>query len=72
MNQTEEPFFFLPSLEGPTLTEQLQLPQGRGIQWLTEGWEGSTEGGDLVPFLGWEVSQLESYRATLSCQLEKI
>jgi len=50
----EEPFFFLPSLEGPTLTEQLQLPQGRGIQWLSEGWVGSYQGGDLVPFLGWE------------------
>lgn len=49
----EESFFFLPTLEGPTLTEKLQLPQGRGVQWLTEGWTGSWEGGDLVPFLGW-------------------
>jgi len=50
---SEEPFFFLPSLEGPTLTDQLQLPQGRGIQWLTEQWSGSLDSGDLSPMLGW-------------------
>jgi len=49
-----EPFFFLPSLEGPTLTEQLQLPQGRGTQWLFENWSGSFAGGDLQPLLGWD------------------
>jgi hypothetical protein len=47
----------LPSLEGPTLTETLMLPQGRGIQWLSEGWTGSFAGHDLTPILGWEVSR---------------
>lgn len=50
----QEPFFFLPSLEGPTITEQLSLPNGRGLGWLTTGWTGSYEGGDLLPLLGWE------------------
>jgi len=56
----EEPFFFLPSLEGPTLTDQLQLPQGRGIQWLTEQWSGTFDPsqfpGDLEPMLGWDAT----------------
>ena len=55
----EEPFLFVPTLEGPTLTDKLQLPQGRGIDWLTTQWtgDGSTPsflGGDLQPLLGWE------------------
>ena len=57
----EEPFFFLPSLEGPTLTPKLELPQGRGMQWLTEGWTGDIhdgipglqDGWTLTPTLGW-------------------
>eukprot|EP00622_Pseudochattonella_farcimen_P000468 FR734968.1.p1 GENE.FR734968.1~~FR734968.1.p1 ORF type:complete len:223 (+),score=25.56 FR734968.1:43-669(+) len=57
----EEPFLFLPSLEGPTLTPKLELPQGRGMQWLTEGWTGDIHDGlpfvdahaTLEPFLGW-------------------
>lgn len=53
-NLLEEPFLWLPSLEGPTLTEQLQLPNGRGLQWLSEGWHGSFLDGTLEPFLGWD------------------
>ncbi len=66
----EEPFFFVPSLEGPTLTEKLQLPQGRGMDWLTSNWvgEGSTPsffGGDLEPLLGW--SDTAAYLALPAC-----
>lgn len=39
-DQINEPFFWLPSLEGPT------FDKGRGIQWLTEWVDG-------VPPLGW-------------------
>lgn len=49
----DESFLFLPSLEGPTLTEKLMLPEGRGIQWLSEGWQGSYADGTLTPALGW-------------------
>jgi YidC/Oxa1 family membrane protein insertase len=59
--QLEEPFYWLPSLEGPTITPQLQLPEGRGLQWLTDNWEPSwadAQWGDPttlpIPILGWE------------------
>lgn len=51
--ELEEPFLWLPSLEGPTLTERLQLPGGRGVQWLTDNWDGSILDGSLTPLLGW-------------------
>ena len=40
-NKLDEPFFWLPSLEGPT------YDAGRGIAWLTDNWV------DGVPPLGW-------------------
>ncbi|CAM9629760.1 unnamed protein product [Phaeothamnion confervicola] len=40
-NIANEPFLWLPSLEGPV------FDKGRGIQWLTEGWH------DGAPALGW-------------------
>jgi len=40
-NELNEPFFWLPSLEGPT------FDAGRGIGWLTENWVDGT------PSLGW-------------------
>ncbi len=55
-NILNEPFLFLPSLEGPTLTEKLMLPQGRGLQWISEGWTGGVDTGDLTPLLGWEAT----------------
>lgn len=52
-NLLEEPFFWLPSLEGPTITDKLELDGGRGLGWLTEGWTGNLNDMTLTPLLGW-------------------
>lgn len=46
----QEPFLFIPSLEGPVTG-----PTFRGMEWLTEGWT-FPEGGIPVPSLGWETT----------------
>lgn len=43
-NRLDEPFLWIPSLEGPVSAEN----NYRGMQWLTEGWT------DGVPSMGWE------------------
>ena len=45
----EEPFLFIPSLEGP-----VSPPDYRGLDWLIQGW--STIDGTLTPSLGWETT----------------
>eukprot|EP00553_Chaetoceros_curvisetus_P008376 CAMPEP_0204630576 /NCGR_PEP_ID=MMETSP0717-20131115/20844_1 /ASSEMBLY_ACC=CAM_ASM_000666 /TAXON_ID=230516 /ORGANISM="Chaetoceros curvisetus" /LENGTH=470 /DNA_ID=CAMNT_0051647873 /DNA_START=5 /DNA_END=1417 /DNA_ORIENTATION=- len=41
----QEPFLFLPSLEGP-----VSAPDYRGLEWLTQGWSNG------APSLGWETT----------------
>eukprot|EP00567_Pseudictyota_dubia_P008154 CAMPEP_0197464850 /NCGR_PEP_ID=MMETSP1175-20131217/64235_1 /TAXON_ID=1003142 /ORGANISM="Triceratium dubium, Strain CCMP147" /LENGTH=445 /DNA_ID=CAMNT_0043000851 /DNA_START=221 /DNA_END=1558 /DNA_ORIENTATION=+ len=48
--QLQEPFLWIPSLEGP-----VTAPTYRGLEWLTEGWT-STAGGFPTPSLGWETT----------------
>jgi YidC/Oxa1 family membrane protein insertase len=43
--QLQEPFLWIPSLEGP-----VTAPTYRGMEWLTQGWV------DGVPSLGWETT----------------
>ncbi len=45
----EEPFLWIPSLEGP-----VSAPDFRGAEWLTEGW--TTIDGTLTPSMGWETT----------------
>lgn len=47
--QLNEPFLWIPSLEGP-----VSPPTYRGIEWLTEGW--TKIDGVLTPSLGWETT----------------
>lgn len=48
----EEPFLFIPSLEGP-----VSGPDYRGLDWLMQGWTADINGGALpVPPLGWETT----------------
>lgn len=48
--QLEEPFLWIPTLEGP-----VSPPTFRGMEWLTQGWT-FPEGGIPVPSLGWETT----------------
>ena len=51
-NKLNEPFLWIPSLEGP-----VRPPNFRGMEWLTEGWQAASDGGGLtVPPLGWETT----------------
>mmetsp|Transcript_12065 Transcript_12065/g.15068 ORF Transcript_12065/g.15068 Transcript_12065/m.15068 type:complete len:471 (+) Transcript_12065:67-1479(+) len=43
--QLNEPFLWIPSLEGP-----VSPPNYRGMEWLTQGWH------DFTPSLGWETT----------------
>jgi YidC/Oxa1 family membrane protein insertase len=45
----EEPFLWIPSLEGP-----VSAPDFRGTEWLTEGW--TKIDGTLTPSMGWETT----------------
>lgn len=48
--QLNEPFLWIPSLEGP-----VSAPTYRGIDWLTQGWT-FPDGGFPTPGLGWETT----------------
>lgn len=48
--QLQEPFLWIPSLEGP-----VSAPNYRGLEWLTEGWT-TAAGGIPTPSLGWETT----------------
>jgi len=48
--QLQEPFLWIPSLEGP-----VTAPTYRGLEWLTEGWTHPA-GGIPIPSLGWETT----------------
>ena len=50
-DKLREPFFFIPSLEGP-----VSPPRYAGLDWITQGWTTLTEGGLPVPPLGWETT----------------
>jgi YidC/Oxa1 family membrane protein insertase len=51
-NQLDEPFLWIPSLEGP-----VSPPDFTGMGWLLQGWKASTEGGfPFVPQMGWETT----------------
>jgi len=50
-NKLNEPFLWIPSLEGP-----VRPPNFRGMDWLTEGWQAASDGGLPVPQLGWETT----------------
>jgi len=50
----EEPFLFIPSLEGP-----VSAPDYRGLDWLTSNWHTATNSDALFPYqpsLGWETT----------------
>lgn len=46
--QLNEPFLWIPSLEGP-----VTAPAYRGMEWLTENWTPALDGGLPTPSLGW-------------------
>ncbi|KAG7369521.1 membrane protein insertase, YidC/Oxa1 family protein [Nitzschia inconspicua] len=48
--QLDEPFLWIPSLEGPVTAAS----DYRGMDWLTQGWQ--TIDGTLTPSLGWETT----------------
>jgi YidC/Oxa1 family membrane protein insertase len=51
-NQLNEPFLWIPSLEGP-----VSPPDYTGMGWLIQGWTRSTDGGfPFVPQMGWETT----------------
>jgi YidC/Oxa1 family membrane protein insertase len=51
-NQLNEPFLWIPSLEGP-----VSPPDYTGMGWLFQGWTASTDGGfPYVPQMGWETT----------------
>ena len=51
-NQLNEPFLWIPSLEGP-----VSPPDYTGMGWLLQGWKASTDGGfPYVPQMGWETT----------------
>lgn len=49
--QLNEPFLWIPSLEGP-----VGPPDYRGLDWLTQGWTPGVDGGLPTPSLGWETT----------------
>ena len=49
--ELEEPFFWIPSLEGP-----VSAPDYRGLDWITQGWTTPDGGGLPIPQLGWETT----------------
>ena len=49
--QLQEPFLWIPSLEGP-----VSGPSFRGMEWLTEGWTTDAITGYPVPGMGWETT----------------
>ena len=51
-NQLNEPFLWIPSLEGP-----VSPPDYTGMGWILQGWTASTDGGfPYTPQLGWETT----------------
>lgn len=50
-DKLNEPFLWIPSLEGP-----VRPPDYRGMEWLTEGWLANPVGGLPIPPLGWETT----------------
>ena len=51
-DQLNEPFLWIPSLEGP-----VTAPDFRGLDWLIQGWTSATDGGLVpVPPLGWDTT----------------
>lgn len=51
-DQLNEPFLWIPSLEGP-----VTAPDYRGLDWLIQGWTSATDGGLVpVPPLGWDAT----------------
>lgn len=49
--ELDEPFLFIPSLQGPVSAES----DYRGLDWLLQGWEHTADGG-WAPSLGWETT----------------
>eukprot|EP00428_Durinskia_dybowskii_P048192 CAMPEP_0170348010 /NCGR_PEP_ID=MMETSP0116_2-20130129/75271_1 /TAXON_ID=400756 /ORGANISM="Durinskia baltica, Strain CSIRO CS-38" /LENGTH=445 /DNA_ID=CAMNT_0010601845 /DNA_START=101 /DNA_END=1438 /DNA_ORIENTATION=+ len=49
--ELDEPFLFIPSLQGPVSAES----DYRGLDWLLQGWQQTADGG-WVPSLGWETT----------------
>jgi len=49
--ELQEPFLWIPSLEGP-----VSPPDYRGLDWLTQGWTTAAEGGLPTPAMGWETT----------------
>ena len=49
--ELQEPFLFIPSLEGP-----VGPPDYRGLDWLLKGWTAGVDGGLPVPSMGWETT----------------
>ena len=47
----QEPFLWIPSLEGP-----VSPPKFRGMDWLTSGWTTDAVSGYPIPPLGWETT----------------
>jgi YidC/Oxa1 family membrane protein insertase len=50
-NELQEPFLFIPSLEGP-----VSPPNYQGLDWLVQGWTNSIDNGLPIPPLGWETT----------------
>ena len=51
-NQLNEPFLWIPSLQGP-----VSPPDYTGMGWILQGWTASTDGGiPYVPQFGWETT----------------
>lgn len=49
--QLQEPFLWIPSLEGP-----VGPPDYRGVEWLTQGWVTDAVSGYPTPPMGWETT----------------
>lgn len=50
-DKLNEPFLWIPSLEGP-----VRPPTYQGLDWITQGWAGNPDGGLPIPPLGWETT----------------
>jgi YidC/Oxa1 family membrane protein insertase len=50
--ELDEPFLFIPSLQGPVTAET----DFRGLDWLTQNWHPAAQGGGWEPSLGWETT----------------
>jgi YidC/Oxa1 family membrane protein insertase len=51
LGELQEPFLWIPSLEGP-----VGPPNYQGLDWLIQGWTTAPDGGLPIPSLGWETT----------------